>query len=693
MFISLVLNAQTDSTNLLTEVNISSTRAKPNSPISQTLIDMKLFKSVYQGQDLPVIMNFSSPVVTFYSDGGNYSGYMYYRIRGGDQTKINVTLNGAPLNEPSDQGAYFSNYQDFFSNISSIQIQKGVGTTSPNGSAQFLGSMNLQSPSLLDSGYTQLNFSGGSFRTNRYSVAVNTGLKNGWGTYVRYSNISSNSYRHNSQTLGNTIFLSTGWSDNKHIFKYTTFYGTSANNMAWLPSNIDSIKKDRQHNPLNSNEKDFFTQNMNILSYSYFFNKNLSSNTTFFYNYLKGNYDWNYNDTNYIPSGIYNYKLLSHYYGVSTNFNYFKNKYDNSFGISLSSYNREHSMGQSPYDDILIHDNIEYKNQYSIFYKLTYNISQKISIYTDIQYRYVDFKYVTKAPDSISTNTLIWNNFINPKIGVNYKLNLNSRVFGYFGISNREPTRVDMFNSYIGIDPDNLPSNRINNKINNGVNPERVYNFEIVYDYKNIHNNISTNLFFMKFKDGLLPIGMLNPLGLPINTNVVSSYRAGLEVDYTYSTKHFKFYIGTTIMTSKILDDISITYIDSTVDTTIYSRSYSTKNKQMLLTPNFVVNSNIQYMVGRYTISLFNKYVSDSYLTNYNSNGILPSYIVTNLCVNYHVKKLNVGFSINNLFNRDYYNAGQYANSSYGANPNAMMTQQFFVAAPRNYFVNLSYIF
>lgn len=642
----------------LSEVSVTSIRAKQTDPINQTIINIKDIRKFYQGQDVPVILNFSSPSITFYSDGGNYSGYMYYRLRGSDQTRINATLNGINLNEQEDNGAYFSNYQDFFSNVGSVQIQRGVGTSS-NGSASFIGSLNFQSPTLSDSAYTKLEIGKGSFNTNRYSIATNTGLKNGFGTYVRYSNISSDGYRENSGTLGNTLFLSTGYQDKDFVLKYTGFYGTSKNQMAWMPTNEsdilgnDSIQKNRRKNPLTKDENDFFTQNMNILSYSRFVNKNISFNISTFYNMLDGNYDWN--DATY-NSGIYNYKLHSNYYGINSNLNYINSKIDMVLGLNQNYYDRRHFMGLKPYDNtVLLHDNIGRKKQTSVFYKINYNLTPNISIYTDLQYRFVRFSYT----DAIATQSINYN-FFNPKFGINYTKK-NSRIFTYLGISNREPNRTDIFSSYTNYDPDNVPNNVLDLNI---VKSERVYDYELGYNYNSKVESVSINYFYMFFDNGLLPVGQLNSLGLPINENVKSSYRTGIEADYTYTLNSFKFYLGGTLMTSKML-----------------SGADSIKNNQILLTPNTVLNLNIQYQFRKYSIMLLNKYVSRSYLTNTNTNNYLPEFVVTNLNINYSIKRFSIGFNINNLFNQDYYNSGQV---SYG-------NRQYFVAAPRNYYFSLQF--
>lgn len=648
--------SQTDSILQLQEVSVTSVRATLNQPITQTEIPAKLLRKTYQGQDVPVILNFSSPSIQFTSDGGNWSGYMYYRLRGAEQTRINATLNGVPLNEPEDQGAYFSNYQDFFSNVSSIQIQRGVGT-STTGSSSYIGSLNFQSPNLSDSQYTRVETGFGSFGTNRFSVVTNTGLKNGWGTYVRYSRIKSDGYRENSGTLGNTFFASTGYQDSKQSFKYTMFYGNSKNQMAWLPSTESDIKLNRRNNPLSKDERDDFTQTLNILSYSKYVTKNLSYNVSGFYNKLDGMYDVKF------ASDMFKYQLSSEFYGYLTNLNFQVGKLTTTVGINFSTYQRRHTLGLSPnYLTTILHDNLGQKDQFSSFTKLNYQLSKTISLFADLQYRSSEFLYFEDAKSSKRLQTT-WK-FWNPKYGINFRKG-NHRAFAFYGRNSREPNRTDIFNFYkTNADPDHLPYDTAVKYGWSQVRPETVHDWELGYDFINNNHKISATAFYMFFENGLLPIGEINDIGLPINTSVPSSFRRGVEIDYNYRYKGLRFYLGTTLMDSRIL-------------------SGNLSGNQMLLTPNCIVNSNISYSSKRWTLALLNKYVSRSYLSNSNSNDYLNEYIVTNLNLTYSSNHFSIGYNINNLFNQDYYNSGIV---SFG-------TRQYFVAAPRNHFVNLTYSF
>ena len=537
-----------------------------------------------------------------------------------------------------------------------MQVQRGVGTSS-NGSASYIGSLNFQSPNLGDSNYTRLELGTGSFNTNRFSMVTNTGLKNGWGTYVRYSRISSDGYRDNSGTLGNTIFASTGYQDSKQSLKYTMFWGNSKNQMAWLPSSESDISVNRKNNPLSRDEKDDFTQNLNIISYSRFLTNKITYNLSGFYNILDGNYDILFSPD------MFRYQLRSEFSGLSGNINFTGKRSNVTIGANYSDYKRVHTLGILPsYTTDIIHNNLGHKIQYSHFIKLNYKVNERLSLFTDIQHRNVTFLYFEDAENSRMLRSQ-WK-FNNPKLGFNYLKN-KSRFYGFYGVSNREPNRTDIFSSYKSvIDPDHLPYDTAVKYGWGQVKPERVHDYELGYDLVTKRHKISINGFYMYFKNGLLPVGEINDIGLPINTSVESSFRRGVELDYNYKNKGFNFYLGATLMDSRIL-----------------SGNY--KGNQMLLTPNIMINSNMSYTYRNLNIMLLNKYVGRSYLSNFNTNDYLDRYIVTNLNLSYNIKRINIGFNINNLLNQDYYNSGLVSDG----------TRQYFVAAKRNYFLNLNYTF
>jgi len=334
-------NTDIDTTNVLQEVIIHSIRGCENAPLSQKTFDIKDIQKNYQGQDIPFILSKQNPSILTYSDGGNFNGYQYFRLRGIDQTRINMTLNGVPLNEPEDQGAYFSNYPDFSKNISSMQVQRGIGLSS-NGVASYGGSINFESFDVKSDNMLDVNLGYGSFGTKRMSIGLNTKLKKNFHFYSRYSSIKSEGYRDNSGTQGSTYFYSGGYYQGQNILKVTGFFGESRNQMAYLGSPLDSLNNNRKHNPLSSNENDYFVQNHIQLQWTRVLAKNLKLVNTGYYNYLQGNYDVGVNNE------LLNFKLKSNFYGLITNLLYSKNNFQANVGLHVYDYNRVHSLSIKP---------------------------------------------------------------------------------------------------------------------------------------------------------------------------------------------------------------------------------------------------------------------------------------------------------------------------------------------------------
>lgn len=655
IFYNFISISQTD-TIKLKEITIYGIRTDVISPINETTINSDKISNSYIGEDIPVILNFKSPSITYYSDAGTQTGYMYYRLRGIDQTRINVTLNGVPLNEPEDQGAYFNNYIDFSSFVNSMQIQRGVGTSS-NGTSSYIGSINIETPKIENKSIL-LERGLGSWNTYRLS-ARSTNIIGNFKYLLKYSNMGTDGYRYNSGNIGNSIFISTEYSYKNHLLKYHLIWGYTKNEMAWMPSNESNILIDRKHNPL-YDEYDKFNQKINILSYTNKINKKIYLNTSIFLNQLDGDYDIRFGD-------VYNYKLKSNFPGIISTININGNKFRHNFGVSYDYYTRQHSMSVKKVTE-LIHNNIGKKNGIGIFYKNEYKIFKNTLTYLDIQFKHIDFFYY---PDFYSSEN--WRshwNFINPKIGITHILGGDSKISAFYGISNREPTRIDLFNYYIplndGYDPDNLTTEIIKKWGFNNIKPERVNDLEFGYYVKRNKVELDVNLFYMFFKDAILPIGELNSIGLNINKNVSKSIRYGMELETSYEIWILKIYGNLTLMNSKI-------------------KSGEFRDNQMLLTPNFIVNSSVIYESRNYQLSIINRYQSGSYLTNLNNNDFyLPGYTITNMNINFFINEnTNLSIFINNIFNTNYYNSGQVAMV------NNIWTRQYFVASTRGIFVTI----
>lgn len=287
--------AQNDTIKTLDEVTIQGIRSTKNTPVTQKTIFRDEIQNTYQGFEVSTLLN-KTPNVTMSTDNGTPFGYTYFRIRGIDQTRINMTLNGVPLNEPEDQGVFFSNYPNFLDNIQSVEVQRGVGT-STNGVSSFAGSINFSSPNGLEKG-GNIRYTSGSFNSTKISSSYSTGLNSKkLALYTNTSIYQTDGYRYGSGGNGKSLFLSGGYFGENNKLKFTGFIGNSKNGMAWQPVSEDEVNDDPRKNYNENDAWDNFTQSFIQLEYSNKINSNTNLSTSVFYNKLDGGYDYVMNGT------------------------------------------------------------------------------------------------------------------------------------------------------------------------------------------------------------------------------------------------------------------------------------------------------------------------------------------------------------------------------------------------------------
>lgn len=645
----------------LEEIAIQSVRAGKNAPVTETTLGKEAIEKNYTGQEMPVILG-RTPSVTWYSDGGNYTGYSYFRLRGMDQTRVNFTLNGAPLNEPEDQGAYFSNYPDFLNSVRSVQVQRGVGI-STNGTASFAGSVNMESPSLSDSSYTELNASYGSYHTYRISPEFNTGLlKNNWSFYGRYSMTGSDGFKDHSGTKGNSFFLSGGYVAKKGVLKFTAFTGTSKSQMAYLATPDSILRSDYRYNPLSKNENDEFSQSMAMLQYIVPLGKYSVLNASAYYTYLSGGY------TVLFDPSLYKYSVKSDFYGGILNYQFHKRSLTINTGLNADDYRREHFSALMPDEQNLLYKNTGHKNEFSAFAKIAYDI-KKFTFFADAQYRYAHFSYEADRNSGAALQPVSWQ-FFNPKIGISYALKQDHQLYFSAGRTGREPTRNDLFAGYDNIDSLNVKEI----KDLQHVKPETVIDLEagIKLACKKLWLNF--NLYDMEFKNEIAAIGQLSYIGLPLRKNVASSYRRGIEANMITSFGKF----GTSTQLNLSSNRIK-TY------TTDYD-SMTYHNVQPLLTPQIVAGQSVNYRLTRWLrTEVEGRYMSSSFLDNSdNKNFTAPSSLIFNASLNItFLKHCQVSLICNNITDQKYYTSGYIQGGQ----------SYYFPMATRNYFVNFKLIF
>lgn len=641
---------RSDRTKHLEEVVITY-QADKRTPVTFQNIYSKEIKVKSTGQE-PSFLLSQTPSITNYSDAGNSQGYSYYRIRGIDQTRVNTTFDGMPMNEPEDQGAYFANYPDILNSVSKIQIQRGVGT-SKNGVASYGGSLQLFSPNLSDSTKTTFGLGYGSFNSLRVFGEYNSGIKNKKALYVRASQIYSDGYKYHSSNNSRSIFLSGGLFEEKSIWKINFLAGHQENDMAWIGVSDSLIEKDRRTNANNEKEKDRFFQMLTQLQNSWKISNSSSFQSSIYYTFLKGNYDFDLNNFLELPSTneLYNYAVQSHFVGFFSNYTFSKKQFNLTAGLHGNIYNRQHTGSEKTLGQL--YQNTGYKNEMSVFTKADYTLNW-FTFFADVQYRHVIFDY----NGSVGLPKLEWN-FINPKAGLSATFNSNSTLYYSVGYTGREPTRNDMFGGN-----DDLLADNLGNPILSNTKPEYVLNHELGFRLKNNKLNFNVNLYYMDFKNEIVLDGKFGPNGLALTNNVEQSFRTGMEMSLTYKVnKHLS-----------LVNNSAFNYSQIKENTEVF---------KPILTPPIIINQEAVFNKNNFAIALSARYQYRSYIDFANSETV-KSYVLLNSRVTYQYQNFQFSIFLNNITNAKYFNHGYVDFDG---------SKKYFVQAPTNFYSSIQYSF
>jgi iron complex outermembrane receptor protein len=657
--------AQKDTTkiNTLNDVIVSSVRAKEKNPITFTNVSKQELASRNLGQDIPVLLNYLPSVVTT-TDAGNGIGYTYMRVRGADGSRINVTLNGVPFNDSESQGTFFVNLPDFASSLESVQLQRGVGT-STNGAGAFGASLNLQTKSFQEKAYAEVSNSIGSFASLKHTLAFGTGLHNNFEMNARISNIVSDGFidRASSNMFG--YFFNANYINDKSQIKFMAFGGKEKTYQAWYGiEDPEKLQNDRTFNPAGmytdafgnmqfyDNETDNYWQNHFQLHWSEKWSEKWISNVAFHYTIGKGYFEQyrededlaDYNlpafNGNSISDLVRKRWLDNDFFGTTFSLNYKTAKTDLLLGGAANRYLGNH-FGEVVWTQNYVpnanryYDNFGNKDDINFYTKASYNVTNKLNLFTDLQYRMV-FYEATSVKFSDVNDTF---RFFNPKAGLSYQLNDKNAFYGYFGIANKEPRRDDYENG--------------------SVKPERLFDYELGWKYNTKKVKLSANAFYMNYKDQLVLTGALNDVGAPIFTNSGKSYRVGLEVESSIA------------ITSKLILNPNVTLSQNKNQDFYFQRDgvlQNLGNTDIAFSPNFVFGNQLIYLpIKDFQISFLSKFVSEQYMGNIDSNrSKLDAYFVNDLNVNYEWK-LNKGIQsivfsslVNNIFNLEYESNGYF---------------------------------
>ena len=667
---------------LLEEVIIKAIRATDLQPVAAKTAGIDAINSIHFGQDPVFSMERLSPSITAYSESGTgFANYSLMRLRGIDQSRINITLDGAPLNDMIDQGVFFSNFTDLSNSIESIQVQRGVGT-STNGTASYAGSVSFESLRLNQpEPWGEIGLTAGSFDSYRGSFEGGTGLMdNKMSFYGRYSKTLSNGFKDHSGTDSDSFFFSGGYYGEKDIIKITAFHGRTRNELAYLPVFIGDIETDPRTNYLDPGDEDDFSQQFVQVKHSHEFPGQVSLNSAVYYGAAGGDFPFGFLDTNGDLVQI-NYPLENDHFGFFSSFNKETSGGDLSAGIHTYTFRRINEEGILPDKSNPYYSDRSQKDEISGFFKISQRVGS-IIFFGDVQIRKV---WLDLTPDKQFLEDNGFNTtglgipmreytFFSPKVGVTWLAGEQVDLYASFGRSGREPTRADILGSTT-INTFNLDAVRDIGS----VEAEYVNDFEAGIRFNGDGLRLNTNFFFMDFQDEIAPIGAFIPAGfVQLRDNISKSSRAGLEIDLVWEP------------TEKITLNASSTYMRGNInewspegDVTVY------QDVDPILSPQILFNGSLDIQVARRLgVSLIGRYNGESFLELTNDESLkLPEFFVADARISVNISdNIDLSVLVNNLFDKLYFTNGAPVDIDFdGINDGP----GYLVQPPRNVFANL----
>jgi iron complex outermembrane receptor protein len=656
--------ADTSRAQRLERVMISAVRGSGAAPISEKTLTQSDLAPRYFGQDVPLLVQGAAPSLTSYAETANYWGYSYIRLRGIDQSRINLTLDGIPLNDPEDQVLYFADFPDLANSLRSVQVQRGVGTSS-NGTAAYAGSINMETLPLASSPRrAEVQLEGGSFGSKRVSAEYQSGLlPSRFAMYARLSALRTDGYRYHSGVDGRSAFLSAGYFGDRDIVKATVTTGTMRDTMAYLAVAASDLDTNRRINPLTPRERDGFSERLAALAYTRLLSPSSSLSTTVYRLSTSGDYD-------VLIDSLDNFNLKYAWWGVTSDWAYRRQAWQLDVGANASTYARDHSAYQRPDLTDPLYFNTGHKQDASAFAKVAYTAGAA-TLFGDVQARHASFRYTPDAHAAIGEQSIDWS-FVNPKAGVTYAVSRAFSVYGSYGQNTREPARSDMFAGFDNLDTSNVAF--VGSLAR--VKPERVHDFEGGVTYRGESFDAQANLYSMDFRNEIAPIGALSYLGSPLRKNVGASYRRGVEADVAYrGIPRLLLNANVAASTNRIRE-----YTDSTGDVPV-----TYHNVEPLLTPRLVTFERAQFAATRDVgIALETRYQSRAFLANTgDSRFVLPAAFNLDGSVSWRVRQYEILVRGNNLTNSKKYGSG-YASGG---------VSYYYVVPPRNLFVTAKVAF
>ncbi|MEO8088053.1 MAG: TonB-dependent receptor [Bacteroidota bacterium] len=711
-------------TYLSEEVVVTATRASDKSPTAFSIVDKKDLEKNNMGQDLPFLIS-TTPSVVVTSDAGAGVGYTGIRIRGSDPTRVNVTINGVPINDAEENGMYWVDLPDFASSIDNIQIQRGIGT-STNGAGAFGGSVNILSSTLSHEPFAIISESYGSFNTWKNTLNFGTGLlKNKIAFEGRLSKIKSDGFVDRGASDLKSVYLSGGYYGSKSTLRAIVFSGKEKTYQSW--NGVPEAKLNNDHDALVShyynnigslyntvedsinlfssnnrtynvftykNQTDNYQQDYYQLHYSFAATSHLILNAALHYTKGKGYYeeykydqafgDYMLNDLVVGQDTITSTNLIrqkwldNDFYGFTFSANYEIDKLQFTLGSAGNRYTGRHfdqiiwaEYAGNGAKDFVYDDNDATKNDFNVFAKAIYSFTPKLHLFADMQYRAIDYAFLGLNESAENTPQQVCYGFFNPKGGISYTPGKLNKLYASVAVGHHEPMRKDFTESSSASRP----------------KPEEMTDVEFGYIFTGSRLHVGTNIYFMKYKDQLISTGQINDVGEYTHMNVPVSLRAGAEMEVEWKIlKTFSFSGNITISKNKIKEFTE--YIDD-YDAGGQQQVVHEKS-DIVFSPDVISSATISWMpVKNLSVDLVTKYVGQQFLDNTGDESRkLDAYLLDDALIQYHFslpfcKEFALKFALYNLLDQKYESNGYTYGYIYGGQQ--IRENFYFPQAGRNW--------
>ena len=696
-----------DSTKItkLDEVLIQSIRVEADSPITHSNVTKADLEKRNLGQDIPILLNYLPSVVTT-SDAGAGVGYTGIRVRGVSAQSTNITINGIPYNDSESLGTFWVNLGDFSSSVESLQLQRGVGT-STNGSGAFGASINVLTDAVAKEAKGEVSNSFGSYNTRKHTVKYSTGLLSDHVEISgRLSQINSDGYIDRATSDLKSYFLQGTYVDDNTLIKAVTFGGKEVTYQAWNGIDIDKLKEDRTFNPSGEyqdqdgvtryydNEVDNYTQDHYQLHWNQKFNNNWSTNLGLNYTYGRGYFEQYKEDEDFDTYGfepitlgnetinetdvIRRRWLDNNFYVLNASVNYKDDNLNLSSGVFYSSYHGEH-FGEIIWSQYASNSQIRDryyegdgdKYDFSAFAKATYQLNNKLSLFGDLQFRSVNYDTSGISSDLVLFEIDKTYNFFNPKAGLSYNLNPSNNLYFSYARANREASRSDF-------------------ESNPDIKPEQLNDFELGWRYKSKNLIFNANAYYMLYNEQLVLTGAIDDVGSFIRDNSGKSSRLGIELEAVVK------------LSNQFSIQPNVTFSSNKNDETIINRDGGLVNlgkTNISFSPDVVASNAFVFQpMDNLQFSLLSKFVGEQFMGNTDSDtSKLDSYFVNDFNVTYEIKTNKIFKSIlfsglvNNIFGEKYVSNGYYYTyDDTWSNPNTTTTIEgagYYPQATTNFLV------